>query len=67
MKIKKLLLLISIRDITKYYKMMWVSKVLHSTMTLKKDKVAVNLVLTGFPPLLIPRKILYGNAISKYF
>ena len=35
--------------------------------TLKKDKVAVTLVLTGFPPLLISKKMLYGNATLKYF
>ena len=35
--------------------------------TLKKDKVAVTLVSTGFPPLLISKKMLYGNATLKYF
>jgi hypothetical protein len=34
--------------------------------TLKKDKVAVTLVPTGFPPLLKSEKMLYGNAASKY-
>ena len=35
--------------------------------TLKKDKVAVTFVSTGFPPLLISKKMLYGNATLKYF
>jgi len=33
--------------------------------TLKKDKVAVTFVSTGFPPLLISKKMLYGNATLK--
>ena len=34
---------------------------------LKKNKVAVTLVSTGFTPLFITKKTLYGNATSKYF
>ena len=42
-------------------------KYINPSSTLKKDKVAVTLVSTGFPPLLISKKMLYGNATLKYF
>lgn len=48
-----------------YYALKKYSIILSST--LKKDKVAVTLVSTGFPPLLISKKMLYGNATLKYF
>ena len=34
---------------------------------LEKNKVAGTCVSTGFTPLFITKKTLYGNATSKYF